>query len=118
MKTKGNYKQHIFGDSNSDWAKLIHCNSHYYGLKASGYRNKANYNNVFKICDKSVEFSVFLNRYATISSFYLDAPFIKFYLPDNLVTPYRRFPIKDESILLDKIKIFAFYMNIIWNSNV
>ena len=105
IQTKNNNKQHIFGDNNSDWAKLIHCNSHFYGPKASGYQNKANYNNVFKICDKSVEFNVFLNRYATMSSFYLDAPFIKFYLPKNLVSPYRRFPATDDSFLADKIKV-------------
>jgi len=92
-KTYEPYKQRVLGSIDSDFAKFRLCNKYFEGIMLRDYENKANYKNgILTNCDKTVEWSILLNKYAVLSSYYKKAPFIRFLLLNELIMPYRRFP--------------------------
>jgi hypothetical protein len=92
-KTFKNYKQLVLGTRGSDWLKYLYCNIFFIGPKIMANYNRANIeNDLIKICDKTVEFNLLLNKYANLASYYKKAPFIRFLLKKYLIMPYRRYP--------------------------
>jgi hypothetical protein len=92
-KTYEPYKQRVLGSVDSDFAKFRLCNKYFEGIMLRDYENKANFKNgILTNCDKTVEWSILLNKYAVLSSYYKKAPFIRFLLLNELIMPYRRFP--------------------------
>lgn len=108
-KTFKNYKQLVLGTRGStDWLKFLNCNLFFLGPKIMANYNKANIkNDIIKVCDKTVEFNMLVNKYATLASYYKKAPFIRFLLKDGITMPYRRYPpVEEEDKKGNKVGIF------------
>jgi hypothetical protein len=73
------------------------------------------------ICNKTVIWNMLLNKYATLSSYYKQAPFIRFLLIDGLIMPHRRYPpFKKEEIIgnnIGKLNFGPYNFNIYINGN-
>jgi hypothetical protein len=81
------------GRDDTDWLSYLKCNRKFYGWNITTSNNRANYyNNLFNICDKTVEWNLLLNKYAKLSIYYTKAPFIRFLLIEGKIMPYRRYP--------------------------
>lgn len=93
-KTFGVYKQRILGSKDTEFTNFRDCNKHFEGIMLRGFENKANIiNNVWiSICNKAVEHNILLNKYSTLSSYYKKAPFIRFFLLEELIMPHRYYP--------------------------
>lgn len=95
-------KQLVLGSRNdTDWLLYLQCNRNFYGWNLNTSNNRANYyNNLFNICDKTVEWNLLFNKYAKLSNYYTKTPFIRFLLIEGKNMPYRRFPsIKEKMVL-------------------
>ena len=97
-KTFKNYIQLVLGArGDTDWLDYLNCNLYFKGPKIMGNYNKANIeNDIIKICNKTVEFNMLVNKYANLASYYNKAPFIRFLLNNGLIMPHRRYPPVDE----------------------
>jgi hypothetical protein len=113
-KTFGDYKQRVLGSNNLDWIKFKKCNRNFEGEILMNYERKS-------ICNKTVIWNMLLNKYATLSSYYKQAPFIRFLLIDGLIMPHRRYPpFKKEEIKgnnIGKLNFGPYNFNIYINGN-
>jgi hypothetical protein len=106
-KTIKNYKQLVLGPINyTNWDLYKKCNQYFFG---KNIQNKM-------VCDKTVEWNILLNKYSTLSSYYKEAPFIRFLLIKGLILPHKRFPptkTKDiKGTLVAKLKLGKYNLNI------
>lgn len=92
------YKQRVLGTRDTEWINFRLCNTYFEGVMLRGYLNKVNFIDEIwsSLCSNTVEHCILLNKYAVLSSYYKDAPFIRFILIDRLVMPHRREPLVDE----------------------
>ena len=113
-KTFGVYKQRVLGSNNLvDWFKFKKCNTIFEGEILINHEKS--------ICSKTVIWNMLLNKYAILSSYYKQAPFIRFLLIDGLIMPHRRYiEFKKDEIKGTKIGNLNFgpyNFNIYINSN-
>jgi len=113
-KTFGVYKQRVLGSNNLvDWFKFKKCNRIFEGEILINHEKS--------ICSKTVIWNMLLNKYAILSSYYKQAPFIRFLLINGLIMPHRRYKEfkKDEikGTNIGKLIFGPYNFNIYINSN-
>lgn len=113
-KTFGVYKQRVLGSNNLvDWFKFKKCNTIFEGEILINHEKS--------ICSKTVIWNMLLNKYAILSSYYKQAPFIRFLLIDGLIMPHRRYTeFKEDEIKgtkIGKLNFGPYNFNIYLNSN-
>lgn len=90
-----NERQPVFGPNESPYAQYKNCSTIFDGDNKIEVL-KSGMIGLLEPCDNLVEFTSLLNRFSSLCKYYTKSPFIRFFLPDGLVMPHRRY-IKDDN---------------------
>jgi hypothetical protein len=80
-KTYGAFKQRVLGTNASDRLIFVKCNKYFLGKKIKKLLGSE---------DKTIVWTIFLNKFAILAPYYCKAPFIRFILK-NRTMPYRNY---------------------------